>query len=266
VLGKGFAVANIEVFVFDLDILDSGGNAPGQSNVDVVTMSNFGSPFGFESGHTVHRSTPRDFTYGTLGNCGVGDSNVYGGSCRLFKPSLDNLVADRPYRDGDPDGTGADGILNPLSLPNDDSNFVEDSNDNGVNDGSSPFDEASGRAGGDDLVFEGDLFQAGEYDLELSAFNVDGDVAPVLIELPLVAEEDEIVPGFEYSMPQIYAIINSHELGHSLGASHNEVEADPMFGLMTDFRRNEAFLSPSLNQFSIHNTCPAGTWCDIPSP
>jgi len=35
---------------------------------------------------------------------------------------------------------------------------------------------------------------------------------------------------------------------------------------MTDFRRNEVFLSPSLNQFSIHNTCPAGTWCDIPSP
>jgi hypothetical protein len=112
-------------------------------------------------------------------------------------------------------------------------------------------------------VLEGDLFHAGRYDLELSAFNVNGDD---LIELPLVAEESEIVDGFEYSRSQLYAMINSHELGHSLGASHNSVEADPMFEFMTDFRRNEAFLTPSLNQFSIHNTCPAGTWCDIPSP
>jgi len=261
VLGKAFEVANMEVFVFDLNV----GNAPGEVNVDVVTMTNFAFPFGFENGRTRHRSAPREFTYGTLGNCGVGDGNSYGGSCFLFMPSLDNLVADRPYRDGS-EGEPGDGILNALSLPSSDPNFVEDSNDNGVNDGSAPRDEASGRIVGDDAELEGDLYHAGQYNLELSAFNVDGDVSPVLIEMPMVAREDQIVPGFEYPLSQLYSMINTHELGHSLGARHNTVEADPMFELTTDFRRNEAFLTQSLNQFSIHNTCPAGTWCDIPSP
>ncbi len=65
-----------------------------------VTMTLNNGSFGYEDGHVYKRAGIRDFSYSTLGNCGLGDGLAYGGNCFLFKPALKNLFVDLMYRDG----------------------------------------------------------------------------------------------------------------------------------------------------------------------
>ena len=127
-LGEALNEANIEVFVYDLG---SASAVPGEMHIDVVTMTLRDSSFGFEDGRVYKRSGIRDFSYSTLGNCGLGDGETYGGNCFLFKPALTNLFGDRMYRDGDALGPDPNDN-NQLDSPSLDA--TEDNNDNAVDD------------------------------------------------------------------------------------------------------------------------------------
>jgi hypothetical protein len=239
-LGEALNEANIEVFVYDID---SGGTAPGETNIDVVEMTLNEGSFGFEDGHVYKRSGIRDFSYSTLGNCGLGDGETYGGNCFLFKPALTNLFGDKMYRDGDTLETGDNNdVLDSPSLTE-----TEDTNDNAVDDRSKGENESE--ADGDTLL-DGDLYVPGAFDLDLTTFDIDADGN---VELPVQDTTADIVPGFAYTLAQVVKMIITHELGHAIGARHDSVQGGLMYEFMTDFRHDEAFSDESKQSSFIHN-------------
>ena len=90
-----------------------------------------------------------------------------------------------------------------------------------------------------------------EYNHDLSPYNIDNDSK---IELPQVAEVDQITPEYSYSPEQGVKHVTTHELGHATGvALHTNDSKCVMYDATDDFLRDGHFSAIAAEKVRIHN-------------
>jgi cysteine-rich repeat protein len=249
------------------------GSSLGNNRIDVMHVQ-LGTKLPGSSGRTTYKSA-RNWDMSTGGASCEGDSFHYGDDpyfnttldgdgnplCGIsgtwvYEDAVESYFTDRPYYDhtpGQPDPAAAattsysgDGILNSLGTAN-----HEDRNDNGVKDGGEdarPY--KNGYVDGDRMALASSSCWNADCYLgkDLSTFDIDDDT---YVELPTVALTSDIT--VEYGRRQVYMFITTHEMGHSVGMTHNDDDDCIMYRLTNNWLRT-VFSGFAQGQMYIHNS------------
>ena len=282
-IGEAFAKLANPVEVYALSAYEVTSNLVSESRIDAVVVEYKDEAYGGvdDPAHIVDWSA-RAWSFATLGaSSGAGDEDSYV-SCRVFQKAFDNFFAvsagkgDRPYLD---DATftgtkandmrkaelwtGPDNKLDPIGL-------VEDADDNGLlgsveNKVNLSSETTTPRLTGDHPVPCGTTDPAckpdtngdgwpdtpWEYNHALSPFNINNDGK---IELPLVAQVNQITPLHSFSIEQAAKHVTTHELGHATGvAVHTDDSSCVMYKATDDFLRDGHFSAAAAEKIRIHN-------------
>jgi hypothetical protein len=283
-IGEAFHKLTNLVEVYALSAEKVTSNSVSENRIDAVLVEYKNEAYGGEDdpAHIVDWSA-RAWAFSTLGaSSGAGDEDSYV-SCRVFQKAVDNLFAvsgretgDRPYLD-DATFTGSkandmrkanlwinpDGKLNPIGLVEDaDDNGLLGGHENKVNlEGEVPTPRLTGDhpvpCGATDPACIPDTNGDGwpdnpwEYSHDLSPFNINNDGK---IELPLVAQVDQITSLHSFSIEQAAKHVTTHELGHATGvALHTDDSSCVMYKATDDFLRDGHFSAAAAEKIRIHN-------------
>jgi hypothetical protein len=95
-----------------------------------------------------------------------------------------------------------------------------------------------------------------DFRFELSPFNVDGDSAPVEVELPVMGSVTESIdPLYENGLWQVIKMIVTHELGHNVGINLHTTKDDcAMNNETNNFVRDDFLSSTAEALVRIRNT------------
>jgi hypothetical protein len=239
-LGTAFANNGIAMHAVDASEVSGLGDA----EIQVLEVTNELVYSYQNAGEDITKEGIRDWNWATKGKSGSGSGGVYGAGTTTYQLSLDAYFEQKPYRDGDPHGCmTANGVLDPLSLVQ-----IEDDNDNGVPDQHHGYYEPEKAC--DPTELDGDLFIVGTRNQELTTFDVNKND---LVELPVVGSAGDIVPSEEYTKDQVQKHTLTHEIGHSLGASHSNSSGCVMYKKSTNWRRDGTFSSTALGQMQVNN-------------
>jgi hypothetical protein len=233
-LGSAFADHGITIHAVDA----SEEAGLGDAEIQVLEVRNELVYSYQNAGEDISKESVRDWRWATKGKSGSGSGGVYGPGTTTYQLSLDAYFAQRPYQDGG-GCVSANGVLDPFSL-----NEVEDDNDNGVANG------PEARRACETNVLDGDRYIVGARDRQLTTFDVDNDGK---VELPVVGSTADIVLHEEYTKDQAQKHTLTHEIAHSLGASHNTLSNCVMFNESSNWRRDHTFGSTALGQMQVDN-------------
>jgi hypothetical protein len=238
-LGSAFADHGITIHAVDA----SEEAGLGDAEIQVLEVRNELVYSYQNAGEDISKEGVRDWRWATKGKSGSGSGGVYGAGTTTYQLSLDAYFEQRPYDDRAdctaPAGTPPNGYLDPYSL-----NQVEDNNDNGVANG------AEAKKACDTNTLDGDLYIIGSRTEDLTVFDVDNDGK---VELPMVGSTADIVLSEEYTKDQAQKHTLTHEIAHSLGASHNTLSNCVMFNESSNWRRDHTFGSTALGQMQVDN-------------
>jgi hypothetical protein len=228
--------------------------AVGEENIDVLVMTNdTTTTYGSETGHIL-RFGKRSWLTGTLGNCPVGNGTGYGpvidtDPCRTFTIAIGYWFADVPYRDGGRDYTISGADKNHLLDAVNNRNRVEDKDDDGIRDGGE-------NSIVNDAWLDGDCYLRNEIATgnylagELSTYDIDQDG---LIEMPTLFGPDDLATSKEYSKPQVFKVITTHEAIHGLGAGHTQESTCLMFANVNELDKDGNLSSDAKRDLDIFN-------------
>lgn len=157
----------------------------------------------------------------------------------------------RPIKTRKRQGGPGNGVLDPISAANNtvDGPYVEDKNDNGVND-SKEYNSWSALYGTANQL-DGDLYVAGvPFTGQLSPFDIDKNG---YVELPVASDSTKIDRNYEYTMAQVIKHTITHETGHAVGLSHTQDATCVMYEYSNNWSRDGNFSDIAKAQILIHN-------------
>jgi hypothetical protein len=252
-MGAAFLDAGIAVHALDSPAPVNATH--GEANIDVLLVTNDLVLTYKGVNGKINKRGQRDWTWDTKGASSKGTADAYAdddgvnppdgvsdNNTKTYQRSLDGYFYNRTYRDGG-EGVPSNNVLDLNSDA-----LVDDNNDDGVNNRKQGQWEAGSEAG----ALKGDLYIIGDWSVAggRTTFDMDNDN---MVELPVVASVDQILSDFEYTMPQVLKHTITHEMGHAVGMSHNQVDTALMFVDTNNWSRDHLFSDDSKAEIQIIN-------------
>ncbi|NLI81823.1 MAG: hypothetical protein GX443_09070 [Deltaproteobacteria bacterium] len=258
-LGDAFNAAKVTVHAVDGTLIaaDSTDPAPpgmlradsGWLSLHVVTVTNKEEYVTTLDHGYINKRGVRDWTWDTKGSSNVGDSTKYGTATNTYWRALYGYIRSKPYlKGGNFPGVWTLPWLWPTNNRLDEIGKVEDADDTGGAPGSKEDKNANGILDGDVLKPSADRDDPDDPGDGFSAFDIDGDG---LVELPVVQTLTD--PRFrEYSLPQVLKHTITHEIGHSVGMTHNSNADCVMYEYSNNWLRDGRFSDAARAQMQLH--------------
>jgi len=248
-IGAAYANAGVRVHAVSMDAppaFMAGGTVDdwAQNNIDVVYVINvLSGNYGAADGHIDKRGV-RDWTWDVKGFSAIGNNIDYGAFTLTYKEATDNYFNDKPYIEAGGSATALD-----ANIHNSSGGSVQDINDNGINNVDAAL--LDWEAGSESAPLDGDrLMLPIGYTHTYSALDINNNG---MVELPLVADPNDIPEENESTKAQVLKHTITHEMGHAVGMTHNSNSDCLMYEYSQNWRRDHNFSDFAKGQMRIHN-------------